>query len=86
MYGTPQTFSELVSQFIDILSLIVPVLFSLSLLFIIWKLIDAWIIHSDEPTKIQEGKTVALIGIVVLVVMSGIWGLLRILRSSVFGF
>jgi len=85
MYGAPQNFSQLVENFIDVLSLIVPVLFSLSLLFIVWKIIDAWVIHSDEPAKVQEGKTLVIVGIVVLVIMSGIWGVLRILRGSLFG-
>lgn len=85
MYGQPSNFAELVGQFIDILSLIIPFLFGLSLLVIIWKVVDAWIINAGDTKKIEEGRNVALWGIIVLVIMSGIWAILRILRASVFG-
>lgn len=82
---TPQNFAELVDFFIGILSLVVPLIFSLALLFIIWKIVDAWILNSDNPGKVDEGKQYALWGVLVLVVMSAIWGILALLRSSIFG-
>ena len=85
MYGQPSNFAELVGVFIDILSLVIPFLFGLSLLVIIWKVIDAWIINGGDVKKIEEGRNVAVWGIIVLVIMSGIWAILRILRSSIFG-
>ncbi len=85
MYGQPSNFAELVGVFIDILSLIIPFIFGLSLLIIIWKVVDAWIINGGDAKKIEEGRNVALWGIIVLVIMSGIWAILRILRSSIFG-
>ena len=85
MSSTPKNFAELVDFFIGILSLIVPLIFSLALLFIIWKIIDAWILHSDNTTKVDEGKQYALWGVLVLVVMSAVWGILALLRGSIFG-
>jgi hypothetical protein len=85
MYGQPRNFEELVGQFIDILSLVIPLIFGLALLVIVWKVIDTWIISGGDAKKIEEGKNYAVVGIIVLVVMSGIWGILRILRSSLFG-
>jgi len=85
MYGQPSNFAELVGVFIDILSLVIPFIFGLSLLIIIWKVVDAWIINGGDADKIEEGRNVALWGIIVLVIMSGIWAILRILRSSIFG-
>ena len=82
---TPKNFTELVSMLIDLLSLIIPLIFAVTLLFIIWKIIDAWILNAGETTKIAEGKQTALIGVLVLVVMSGVWGILEILRRSLFG-
>lgn len=86
MYGTPYNFAELVSQFVGILSLVIPLLFSLSLLVIIWKIIDTWIINAGDVTKVEEGKKYVIYGVLVLVVMSGIWGILALLRSSIFGY
>ena len=80
----PTTFAQLVGHLLDILSLVVPLLFGLTLLFIIWKVVDTWIISGGEPSKIEEGKSYVLIGIIALVVMSGIWGILRILQYSLF--
>ena len=82
---TPKNFTELVNMLIDLLGLIVPLIFAITLLFIIWKIIDAWILNAGETTKIAEGKQTALIGVLVLVVMSGVWGILEILRRSLFG-
>lgn len=82
--GTPQTFAELVSWFLGILSLIVPLLFGLTFLFLIWKIVETWIVSGGEPAKIEEGKKYVLIGVIALVIMSGIWGILNILRYSLF--
>ena len=86
MYGAPYNFAELVGQFIGILSLVIPLLFSLSLLVIVWKIIDTWIINAGDVSKVDEGKKFVLYGVIVLVVMSGIWGILALLRASIFGY
>lgn len=77
-----QNFSDLVSAFIEIITLLVPLIFALTLLVIVWKVIDAWIINSGDQSKIEEGKQTILVGVIALVVMSGIWGILSILQSS----
>lgn len=84
-FGTPHTFSQLVGQFIGLLSLLIPLIFALSLLVIVWKIIDTWIINAGDTTKIKEGKQFVVVGVIALVIMSGIWGILRILRASLFG-
>ncbi|PIR85910.1 hypothetical protein COU14_01965 [Candidatus Kaiserbacteria bacterium CG10_big_fil_rev_8_21_14_0_10_44_10] len=81
----PRNFAELVDVFLSIISLIVPLIFSLALLVIIWKIIEAWVLNPGDQTKIDEGKQYALWGILVLVVMSGLWAIVGILRGSLFG-
>lgn len=66
------------------INLVVPLIFALTLLFITWKVIDAWIIHGGEESKIEEGKHTIIVGVIALVVMSGIWGILSILQYSLF--
>lgn len=78
------SFSDLVAKFIEIIALAIPLLFALTSLVIIWKVIDAWIIHGGDQTKIDEGKQTVFVGVIALVVMSGIWGILSILQSSLF--
>ena len=84
-YDTPQNFSQLVDDFISLITLFIPIIFSLTLIVIIWKIVDAWVLNGGDATKVEEGKKTALIGVLVLVVMSGIWGILAILRYSFFG-
>ncbi len=79
-----ENFSDVVSWFIGIISLLIPLIFALTMLVIIWNVIDAWIIHGGDGSKVDEGKNTIFIGIIVLVVMSGIWGILAILQSSFF--
>lgn len=81
----PSNFAELVNFLVWTLSLTIPLIFSLALLVIVWKIVDAWILHAGDVGKIDEGKQYAIWGILVLVVMAGIWAILRILRSSLFG-
>ena len=84
MTAAPKNFSDLVGLLIDLLSLAIPLIFALTLIFIIWKIIDAWVINAGDQTKVDEGKQVALVGVIALVVMSGVWGILELLRNSLF--
>lgn len=80
----PQDFQDLVNIFIDIISLAIPVVFGLTLLFVIWKLVDAWVISAGDEKKVDEGKKIALVAVIALVFMSAIWGILQLLQYSLF--
>lgn len=80
----PNNFAELVDVFLGIISLIIPLLFSLALLVIVWKIIDSWVLNADKPNKVDEGKQYAVWGVLVLVLMSSIWGIVSLLRASLF--
>ena len=82
---TPDTLAELVAFLLGIVNSLIPLLFAVVFLIIIWKIIDAWIIHADDPGSREEGRTVAIIGVVVLVIMISIWGILSLLRNSLLG-
>lgn len=77
-------FKSLVNIFIDLLLLVVPLIFAITLVFIIWRIIDAWIINVGVETKLEAGKQTAFAGVIALVVMSGLWGILQVLRNSLF--
>jgi len=81
----PNNFAELVDVFLDILSMLVPLIFSIALIFIIWRIVDAWILNAGDTNKLEEGRKYAFWGVLVLVVMSSIWGIIQLLRSSIFG-
>lgn len=81
----PKNFAEVVDFFLGIIELVVPLIFALALLVIGWKLVDSWILNADNEKKIEEGRAYALWGVLVLVVMSTVWAIIRLLRSSIFG-
>lgn len=81
----PGNFAELVDFFLSIIGLVIPLIFAITLLVIVWKLVDTWILNADNENKIEEGRQYALWGVLVLVVMSTIWAILRLLRNSIFG-
>ena len=82
--ATPTTFAELVTFLLGLINQIIPLIFGLVFLFIVWKLIDAWIIHADDDTKREEGRTIAITGMLVLVLMASIWGILSMLKHTIF--
>jgi len=77
-------FADLVDIFLNMISLLIPIMFGLTFLYVLWGVIDAWIIHGGDQEKVAQGKNTLLVGIVALVVMSGIWGILTILQNSIF--
>lgn len=83
--NTVTDFNSLVNYIIELIGLIIPIIFALTFIVIVWRLIDAWIINGGDTTKVNEGKRTAIIGVVVLVILSGVWGILELLRSSLFG-
>lgn len=87
MLNNNSDFGDLVNYLIDILSLLVPVIFGLIIIVLVWRLIDAWIINGGgSGDKVDEGKKTALTAVIVLVVLSGIWGILALLQGSLFNF
>lgn len=78
------TFSDLVDLFISLLNQVVILIFSLTFLFILWKVTDTWILNAGDETKRTAGKQVVITATWVLLIMVGIWGVLAILRASIF--
>lgn len=78
-------FGSLVAYIIELINLIIPVIFGLILVVIIWRLVSAWIINGGDEAKVKEGKQTAIVGIIVLVILSAVWGILNLLRSALFG-
>lgn len=77
-------FKDVVNFFIGMIELLIPLVFGLTLLVITWKVVDTWIIHGNDGAKVEEGKNFLIVGVIALVVMSGVWGILNILQSSLF--
>lgn len=78
----PTTFSGLVGLLIEIITSLVPLIFALTVIYITWKVVDAWVLRAGDQAALAEGKQVALVGVIALVFMVGIWGFLRFLQAS----
>jgi hypothetical protein len=81
----PTTFAELVDLILGLINIIVPLVFAVVFLVIVWKVIDAWVINGGDATKRQEGRQLVLIGTMVFVLMMVTWGIVALLRNSFFG-
>jgi hypothetical protein len=81
----PTTFAGLVDRFLEVISVAVPALFAIIFIYFVWKVIDAWVIHGGDATKRQEGKQHVLIGVLVFVLMVTIWGIVALVRNTLFG-
>jgi len=81
----PTTLTMLLDRLLEILSLGIPALFAVVFLFIVWKVIDAWVINAGDPKKVEEGKNYVVVGVIAFVVMVSAWGVVYVVRSSLFG-
>lgn len=75
--------SKLFRAALDIINdLLIPLAFSLALLFFFWGV--AKYIYSEGTGK-EEGKKIMIWGVVALFVMSSIWGLVSFIRGELIG-
>ena len=82
--SAPTDLRDLIILLTGIINLIIPIIFVLTFLTIMWGLIKAWILGAGSSEEIDKGKKIATVGIVALVVMSSIWGILAVLQNSFF--
>ncbi len=83
--STPTTYSGLVQMIIDIINIIIPVILGGLFIFFIWKIVDAWVLHAGDEVKREEGRKYLTAAVVAFVVMVSAWGVVELLRQSLFG-
>lgn len=82
---TPTTFKGLVGELLGLINLIIPLIFSVIFVFLVWKIFDAWVLNAADERKREEGKQYATVAVIVMVVMILVWGIVTLLRNSLFG-
>ena len=82
---TPTDFRGVVLFVINFINILIPAIFGLLFLFIIWKIIDAWVIHAGDEKKREEGKRLVTVAILVFVLMISAWGIVTLIKTSIFG-
>ncbi len=83
--NTPTTFKGLVGFIIDFINILIPTLFALLFVYIVWKIIDAWILNAGNEEKREEGKSLVTTAVLVFVLMVMAWGVVALIKQSLFG-
>lgn len=78
------TFGTLVNGILGIINLLIPAIFAVVFLVLVWKVIDAWVINGADEKKRAEGRQLLIVAVVVFVIMVSTWGIISLLRSSLF--
>lgn len=82
---TPTSFEELVKFVVDFIGILIPAIFGLVFLYVVWKIIDAWIIHAGDDKKLEEGKRLVTVAVLVFVLMVSTWGIVALIKNTIFG-
>lgn len=82
---TPTSFSGLVDFIVNIINILIPAIFGIVFLYLVFKIIDAWIIHAGDEKKLEEGKRLMTTAVIVFVLMVSTWGIVTLLKNSLFG-
>lgn len=85
MPTTPTTFAGLVDFILGFINILIPGIFGVIFLYLVVKIIDAWILHADDEKKREEGKRMMITAVVVFVIMVSVWGIVTLIRNSIFG-
>ena len=82
---TPTSFAELVNGLIGIINIIIPTFFGLLFVYVIWKIVDAWILNAGNEQKREEGKQLVTVAVLIFVLMVSAWGVVALIQQSLFG-
>ena len=82
---TPTDFRSLVELIVDFINILIPAVFALVFIYFMWKVIDSWVIHAGEDNSRAEGRQYLLAAVIAFVVMVSAWGIVAMLRASIFG-
>ena len=78
-------FSSFVGLIVDILTLLITITFALTVIAVIWGVVKNWIINGGSAEGVENGKHYAVVGIIVLAIMTSVWGIVYMLRSTLMG-
>jgi hypothetical protein len=78
------TFAGLVDVIIGIINTIIPLLFAVLFLYLIWRVFESWVLRADDQNAREAGRQYAISAVVVFFFMVSAWGIVRLLQSSIF--
>lgn len=81
----PTTFADLVNSIIGTINLIIPLLFGVLFLYLVWRVFESWVLRADDEGARTAGRQYAISAMIVFVLMISAWGIVKLLQSSLFG-
>jgi hypothetical protein len=78
--GSITTIQSLICKFNELLGAVLPLLIAIGVVIFVWGVIS-YVIASDEEAK-SKGRDRIIAGIIGLVVIVGLWGLVRIVTNT----
>jgi hypothetical protein len=82
---TPTSFKSLVGLIVGLINNLIYIIFALSVLVFIWGVVNAWIIHGGDAERVAQGRRFIFIAIITFIVMTSLWGIVSVLRATLFG-
>lgn len=80
--AAPQTFKDWVDYAVQIINILVPAIFALTVLVFLWG-IFRYVFAGGSEDDMKNAKQIMLWGVILLAVMVGTWGILNLLRVSI---
>ena len=85
MLSSSSNFRDLINLLIQILDRFMMVIVAVIVLVFFWRILTAWFMGGADPKEIERGKQSAVIGLVVLVFILGLWSIVGLIRFTFFG-
>jgi len=79
------TFAGLVNEVIGIINIVIPLIFGILFLYLVWRVFENWVLKADDQNAREAGRQYAVSAVIVFVLMISAWGIVRLLQSSLFG-
>lgn len=81
----PSDLKGVVGIVVGLVNLLIYVIFALAFLVLVWGIMKAWIFNGGDSKSVEEGKKLFTAGLIGLVVMSSLWGIVYLVKASLFG-
>ena len=81
----PRNLNEMIDLFMGMIELIILLIFTLTFFVFMWGIVKGWIFHGAEASGQEEGNKVLVAGLIGMVVMFSVWGLVGLIKTSLFG-
>lgn len=78
------TFKDIIAQIISVIDSIMAVVVAGIVIVFMWRILSAWFIGGGDPKEIERGRQSALVGLFVLIFVFGLWGIVAIVRRTLF--